>query len=330
MGPPAGFARSGAGSVASPDRPEGPSRVPGELLETATENQKDSHRRKVLSRVGVYVNLDKEAACGAVGALCDWLGDRGIDTMLLKEHTRVLGKRGGVTRDSFYRKPQLIISLGGDGTFLHVARQIPRCRPALLGVNFGRLGFLTAVEATELLPFLERTLRSELPVEHRLRLATAVSPWDSPPPALNDVVIQSAEGVRVLGFRVRVGERVIGVFRADGIIVASPTGSTAYTLSVGGPVVHPGVEAMLIALISPHTLSARPLVVGANETITVDVLSDSPIRVTIDGQESRQVPGNESVRIHRASGDVAVVVDPQRPFIDRMREKLAWGGKPIL
>jgi len=207
-----------------------------------------------------------------------------------------------------------------------VARHIHGPTPPLLGVNFGHLGYLTAVESSDLVPFFERVLTDEVPVEHRLRLGCEVPGWRDSPPALNDIVIQDAAGIRTLRLRVRIGDRIVGVFAADGIIAATPTGSTAYTLSVGGPVVHPGVEAMLFALVSPHTLSARPMVVSPRDPLTIEALEDRPVRVTIDGQEVRELSGSAPIRIHRHPRDIAVVVDPGRAFIDRLREKLSWGG----
>jgi NAD+ kinase len=286
--------------------------------------------RAKLARVGVFVNLEKEAACAAVTGLCRWLVSKNLEVYLLREQARALGKRGGVAPETFFRKPQLIVSLGGDGTFLHVARHITGVRPALLGVNFGRLGFLTAVESGELIAFFERLLKGPLPVEHRLRLQCRVASWTQPPMALNDVVIQDAGGVRAIRVRLSYGTHLVGVFRADGVIIATPTGSTAYTLSVGGPVVHPGVEAFLVALISPHTLSARPLVIGADEELTIEVLGERPLRVTVDGQESRTIPPHEVIRVARAPAQVTVVVDPERSFLYRLREKLAWGGTPTV
>jgi NAD+ kinase len=276
------------------------------------------------------VNLEKDAARAAVGGLCRWLDEKGIEVMLLKEHARAVGRRGGVAEPSFFRKPQMIVSLGGDGTFLHVARHIRGIRPALLGVNFGRLGFLTAVEASEVIPFFEALLKQELPIEHRLRVACEIRGWDDPPWALNDIVVQDGEGVRALRLRIHSGDQLLGDFRADGVILATPTGSTAYGLSVGGPVVHPGVDALLIALVSPHTLSARPVVVSPRDEVRIAVDGDRPVRVTIDGQTSRQIPGGVAVRVRRAEADVAVVVDPDRSFIDRLREKLSWGRSSTL
>jgi len=296
----------------------------------STRRPKARTAKTKLTRVGVYVNLEKDAARAAVGGLCRWLDEKGIEVLLLKEHARAVGRRGGVAEASFYRKPQVIVSLGGDGTFLHVARHITGTRPALLGVNFGRLGFLTAVEASELIPFFEGLLKKEVPTEHRLRMACEIGGWDDPPLALNDIVVQDGEGVRALRLRIHSGRQLVGDFRADGVILATPTGSTAYGLSVGGPVVHPGVDAFLIALVSPHTLSARPVVVSPDDEVRIAVEGDRPVRVTIDGQTSRRIPAGMSIHVRRADADVAVVVDPERSFIDRLREKLSWGGSPAV
>lgn len=296
------------------------------MVKAARETPKADVQR--ITRVGTFVNLDKPAARAAAISFSEWLEARGVDVLMRRTHADALGRKGGVPDTTFFRQPDLIVCFGGDGTFLRVARALTRPRPALLGVNFGHLGYLTAVESHELEVFFEKLLAGPLPVEHRLRIACETSGWDDPPTALNDVVVQDAEGIRALTMRVHHGDRVIGEFRADGLIVATPTGSTAYTLSVGGPVIHPGVDAVLVALVSPHTLSARPIVLSTDEPVSVQVLTGRPIRVTIDGQETRELSSQAPIRVRRAPHDVAVVVDPARTFIDRLREKLTWGGRP--
>jgi NAD+ kinase len=278
-----------------------------------------------LKRVGVYLNLDKEAARSAVTRYCRWLRSKGVEPVLRQDQAEEMGERG-IPESQFFTEPDILVSMGGDGTFLHVARHIADISPPLLGVNFGRLGYLTAVEANDLVPFCEHLLDGNLPIDRRLRIGCDVEGWDDPPPALNDVVIQDAEGIRTIRMRISLGGKTVGVFRADGIIVATPTGSTAYTLSVGGPVVHPDVEALLFALVSPHTLSARPMVVSDTDTIVVEVLDDRPVRVIIDGQETRRIRPEQPIRMTRARNDMSIIVDPERLFVDRLRRKLSWGG----
>ena len=147
-------------------------------------------RDRVLTRVGVFVNLEKDAARDALGRFTRWLRAKGVEPMLLDTQADALGEPGAVGADTFFAKPDLIVSLGGDGTFLHAARHIHGPTPPLLGVNFGHLGYLTAVEASDLGPLFERVLPDEVPVEHRLRLGCEVPGWRDSPPALNDIVIQ--------------------------------------------------------------------------------------------------------------------------------------------
>ncbi len=281
---------------------------------------------KRLTEVGIYINLGKHAARAALSGFCTWLESKRVKPFLLREQAEKLGLPDGVGPEIFFSRPQLIVSLGGDGTFLEVARELTGTRPALLGVNFGRLGYLTAVESSELVSFFERLLSGDLPVEHRMRLACKAAQGDIAPYALNDIVIQDAEGVRAMTIRLRFAERIVGVFRADGVIIATPTGSTAYSLSVGGPVVHPGIEAMLVAFVSPHTLSARPLVLDASHEVSVEISDERIVRIVMDGQKTWQLSSTEPIRIGRAPSDAAVVIDPERSFLDRLREKLAWGG----
>jgi NAD+ kinase len=279
-----------------------------------------------LARVGILVNPKKEAARNAVDGFCRWLRSRSVEPVVRSAQALDLGGSQFLEADSFFRDPDLIVSLGGDGTFLHLAHHVRASHPALLGVNFGRLGFLTAVEASELVPFFERILASGLPIENRMRLACSVAGVLQSPYALNDVVLQDAEHMRTMTIRLRCGEATIGVFTADGVIIASPTGSTAYTLSVGGPVVHPHLEAILIAFLSAHTLSARPVVLSANETVTAEVSDPRPLRLVIDGQVSQILAPGSVLSVARAPAPAAVVIDPERSFIDRLRLKLAWGG----
>jgi NAD+ kinase len=237
----------------------------------------------------------------------------------------VVRERGDLAADA-----DLIIVLGGDGTLLSTARRVYPRRVPILGVNFGGLGFLTDLSVEEMLPGLERVLAGNYRRETRIMLKASILDADGRTRdrryAMNDIVIHEA-GHRILTLLPTLDSSEMGEVHADGLIVATPTGSTAYSLSSGGPIVEPTLRALIATPICPHVLSMRPIVFPSNQTLTVRFPpSERRIIVVADGQEDVTLEAGESVRIRRAEGTIQFLLTKGETFYDVLRTKLKWGG----
>ncbi len=226
-----------------------------------------------------------------------------------------------------------LITLGGDGTLLRGARLIAGAQVPIVGINLGRLGFLTTCGADQLEHVLRQLSAGESVAEARMALrATAVDgaganrqEWL----ALNDFVVHKGGFARVVRLGLSVNGDSIGTYAADGVIISTPTGSTAYSLSAGGPVVYPTVESILLTPISAHALGVRPLIVAPDAIVEVDTSQSSEsLLVTVDGQVGTQLVPGEKLVVRRAVDPVHIVRLPNSSFFERMRAKLGWGGPP--
>ena len=224
-----------------------------------------------------------------------------------------------------------MLTLGGDGTLLRAARLVDERAVPILGVNLGRLGFLTCCPASQLEEALRRLAARDYVVENRMTLDARVTDsaggdrqrWR----ALNDVVLHKGGFARVVAVRVEADGETIGQFSADGVVIATPTGSTAYNLSAGGPVVVPTLETILLTPVSAHTLALRPLVLPPASQVTLRA-NDGPdeLLVTVDGQVGCTFSAGESLVVRRSHAPVPIVRFPEHSFFSTMREKLHWGG----
>ena len=227
--------------------------------------------------------------------------------------------------------PQLdiILSLGGDGTLLRAARIGCQRGIPVLGINLGRLGFLAGAGPDQAEDALRRLVRGQYTVERRLALTARIGDEGPQAIAVNDVVVHKGGVARVIRLSVAVDGEQVGTYSADGIIIATPTGSTAYSMSAGGPIVVPSVDAVVITAISPHSLAVRPLVVPASATIAVRVLDPVPapdeLLVSIDGQATAHLMPRQPVTITRATHSVLLAQISDESFFLRLGRKLAWG-----
>jgi NAD+ kinase len=225
------------------------------------------------------------------------------------------------------------LSLGGDGTLLRTARFLDGAAVPILGVNLGRLGFLTSCSASDLKVALEAVAAGDYDVDERMALRAEATHADGTPAeewqALNDIVMHKGGFARMLSVRVAVDDEVLGAYNCDGIVVASPTGSTAYSLSAGGPLVTPSLDSIILTPISAHALAIRPIVLPPNVTVTLASI-DGPdeVLVTIDGQAGTQLASGDRLTVRRAPRAVRIVRFPGNSFFDRLRVKLGWGGLP--
>lgn len=228
-------------------------------------------------------------------------------------------------------RADLIICVGGDGSLLHAARQYGLAGLPLLGVNLGRLGFLVDVSPAELEQRLDELVGGRFAEERRLLLDMVAHRADAEVArgvALNDVVLHKADPGRMQEFSTRIDGIGVTTHRADGVLVATPTGSTAYALSAGGPILYPTLDALVLVPISPHTLSDRPLVVGADSRIALTVGDGGGARVSCDGQRGFTLETGDTVTVTRSTQVVRLLHPPDYDYFRILRDKLHWGRAP--
>lgn len=286
-------------------------------------------RAAALRCVGICLKPGQPQAAGHVRGVIKWLAERGLQVLVDEEAGEAAGAPG-VPRASLGDRVDLMVVLGGDGTLLSVARSLGDRATPILGVNLGTLGFLTEITLDELFATLERVLRGEHRVEQRMRLDVEAFRGTQSLGrflALNDAVLTKADLARMIDLETRANGVVVTTVHADGLIVATPTGSTAYSLSAGGPIVMPELEAFVLTPICPHTLTHRPLLFGASGEIEIHVRSHEEVQLTIDGQEGTTLRADDVVRVRRSQHPVQLVSSSFRTRFEILREKLAWGAR---
>jgi len=284
-----------------------------------------------INTVGIVSKPRSELAARIVPEMIAWLGERGVSVRLDPDSAAYANRPGDLPRHDVPRGTQLVIVLGGDGTLLSAARAIGADDIPLFAVNLGGLGFLTAITVDDIYPQLERALNGDLRIGRRRTLHCEL--WRNGRcmyeyHALNDMVLTKAEIARMIDLEVQIDGYFVCVYKADGLIIATPTGSTAYSLSAGGPIVFPTVSALTITPICPHTLSNRPVVLDDESTIQVINRSgDQSTYLTIDGQVGELLQRNDYVSCRRSRHCISLIQPPNMLFFDVLREKLKWGGR---
>jgi NAD+ kinase len=289
-----------------------------------------------MTRVGLIAKRGLTQASDVLAELAGWLEARRIQAVFEEDTARLAGLPPGrpiASRETLPRECDLIIALGGDGTLIGVAGRIAESGSdvPILGVNFGSLGFLTEITLPELYGALEATLAGRAVIEPRAMLEARTVRNGEPfaqHVVLNDIVITKGALSRIIEMSVEVGEQPVTHVRADGLIIASPTGSTAYNLAAGGPIVHPAVDAMLLTPIAPHTLTNRPVVIAGSLQVHVHPIMEAQdeVFVTFDGQSGFPLRPQDRVSVRRAPRPVRIVKSASRSYFDVLREKLKWGG----
>jgi NAD+ kinase len=280
-----------------------------------------------MRRVAIAAKASSAEAQRTAIEISGWLERRGV-TAFLDEATARAGGLEGAATFSFHEPYDLLVVLGGDGTLLSVARNLERESP-ILGVNLGRLGFLTEIGRNELYPALVQILagrfraekRRLFEVEHRTA-GGALRRYR----VLNDAVIAKSALARIIELTLRIDDRFVAQYRADGLILSSPTGSTAYNLSAAGPIVNPELPVVVLTPICPHTLTLRPLV--APDASLIEVTLDTrreEVYLTLDGQEGAAMTYGDTVRVARSAATASLVRISGRSFYDNLRAKLHWG-----
>lgn len=285
-----------------------------------------------MKRVGIVAKPDRPEAREVVPDLARWLQARGRQVLLEKETAALVPTTtSAVAKSDLPGQVDLLVVLGGDGTLLSVARAVGDLGVPILGVNLGGLGFLTATTLDELFPALEALFAGRMRTEERMMLAARILRQGARSDeyvALNDVVVTKSAMSRIIDLAVAVEGQAATDYRADGLIVSTPTGSTAYGLSAGGPIVYPTMDAVVLTPICSHTLTNRPIVLPANLRIDVTLLTENQeVMLTLDGQVGYALKARDTVEIRRAASRIRLVRFPQKHFFSVLRAKLKWGER---
>ena len=278
-------------------------------------------------RVGLVAKRTSPEALKAAGEVAEWLGRRGLEVDLEETMAAARGSEAQAAYDPA-TEYDLVVVLGGDGTLLSVARALQHEVP-ILGVNLGTLGFLTEVGRAELYPALVDVLEGSYRIEERALLNVRLRKADDGETSwrvLNDAVITKSALARIVELTYRIDGHLLAACRSDGLIISTPTGSTAYNLSAGGPILDPQLPVMVLTPICPHTLTLRPVVVP--DSSVIEVTLETPheeVFLTLDGQEGVPLDRRDRVRVRRSQAKVLLVKTTGRSFYDGLREKLHWG-----
>ena len=283
-----------------------------------------------MKKVAILPNVQKDKGLETTKRLVNYLLDKGCEPQLSQEVAELAEMpQFARAEEELYRYSDLLISLGGDGTLLGIGRRTARFDKPILGINLGTLGFLTAEEKTHAEAAIDKVLSGEYKLEKRMMLECSIAKGDERTSgiiALNDICITRGNLYKILEFHVFVNDEYVDTLLADGVIICTPTGSTAYNLSAGGPVLKADAEIIAITPISPHTLTSRPIVVSAEDTVTVEVKpsrEDTPFMVSADGQDNFTLTGRNVVQIRKAEACTTIIKTKPQSFYDVLRHKLS-------
>jgi NAD+ kinase len=283
----------------------------------------------VSGRIAISAKISSRAALETAARTAAELRGRGYEICFDYATADKLNDRGPcVSKNELGKGSRLIVTFGGDGTLLSVARHAPRDVP-ILGVNMGTLGFLTEVSLEEFPAMLERVLAGEYTAESRVTFDVHVEGPEHDQRSyrvLNDATINKSALARIIEMKVTVSGKFVSSFRADGLIISTPTGSTAYNLSAGGPIVYPTMEAVVITPICPHMLTHRPIVIPDQLDIEITLVTrNQEIFLTLDGQEGVPIGENDRVCVKKSKETVLLIESADKNYFDVLRKKLKWG-----
>jgi NAD+ kinase len=275
-------------------------------------------------KAGIVIKPHAPSVEGILKTVVDYLEGRGIVCVLEDVAAQKLGRADGLGRAGIAAASDLVVVLGGDGTLLSVAHHAAQAGVPVMGVNLGRLGFLTEIPVSEAVHALGQFLDGDRSlISSRWLLEARTGPASSL--CLNDVVVTKGAVARMIELALAIDGRDVATLKADGLIVSTPTGSTAYSLSAGGPILHPQVPAIVLTPICPHTLSFRPMAVPATSTISVRLITGGEeVHYTLDGQRGGVMVRNDVIEIRRSAVELRLVTSPRRSYYSLVKEKLGW------
>ena len=282
-----------------------------------------------MKSVGIVLKKGKKEAIPVIKELIKWFRERNIEFYLDEDTSQLMEINKCISKDEFPSFIDIVIVLGGDGTLLSVARAIKGSKIPILGVNLGGLGFLTEIILDELYPVLNKIYNNNYEIDERVMLDSYVyrnseEIWQYS--VLNDVVINKGALARIIELDMKIEGRYITTFRADGLIISTPTGSTAYSLAAGGPIIYPSVNSIIITPICPHTLANRPTVIPDSFIIELKLrVKDEDVYMTLDGQVGLPLKGGDIIEIKKSHLYTYLIKSPTKNYFGILREKLKWG-----
>ena len=282
-----------------------------------------------MKKIGVFCKPKAASGVATLNKLIPWLGERHYQVFLDKETAALINQASSHKKEEISKQADLLIVLGGDGTLLGIAGTAHPYDVPILAVNLGSLGFLAEVSLDQFYPVLENVLAGNFDVERRMLLNACI--WRGGKKVedhnvLNDVVINKGVVARVINLQVLVDEQYMTSYRADGLIIATPTGSTAYSLSAGGPIIHPSMHTLVLSPICPFTLTNRSILIPDHSVIQVKLAAEyEDVRVTLDGQEGYDMKANDVLEIQKTKTTLKMIPGPDKNYYQTLRQKLHWG-----
>ena len=283
-----------------------------------------------MKKIGIFCKQKLPVGHKVLSDLVQWLGKKDCQVILDKDTASIAGQESSCQWADIPARVDLIIVLGGDGTILSVARSAHPFNVPILGVNLGTLGFLAEVTLANLYEVLDNVLNGRFECENRMLLNACIWRDDkkvSDYHVLNDVVINKGALARIVNLQVQVNGQYMTSYRADGLIISTPTGSTAYSLSAGGPIIHPSMDALVLSPICPFTLTNRSIVIPDQSVIQVEFATDyENVRVTFDGQQGCDMLQGDLLEVKKAQNSIQLIQVPGKNYYQTLRNKLHWGS----
>ncbi len=290
-----------------------------------------------MKRVGIISKQNKPEAIALTSDLTKWLRDKKIEVYIEDEIKKIFlpslsePNLNCLPRDEIPKNVEMIIVLGGDGTLLSVARLVGGHDVSILGVNLGGLGFLTEITLEEIYLVLERIFQDDFTIEERVLLNASVIRREervAEYTVLNDAVINKGALARIIDIETTIDGEYLTTFKSDGLIISTPTGSTAYNLSAGGPIVYPSLHCIIITPICPHTLTNRPIMIPDDVVIQSTLKTkQQEVLLTLDGQQGFALEYGDVIEVKKSKGRIRLIKSPYRHYFELLREKLKWGER---
>jgi NAD+ kinase len=291
----------------------------------------------MMKRIGIIAKQNKPEAVPIVRNLVEWLRPKKIEVYIEKGmgelfHPPLAGPHlNSIGREDIPAQVEMIVVLGGDGTLLSVARLVRDRKVPILGVNLGGLGFLTEITLEELYRVLEKVVQGDFFTNERVVLSASVIRREERMAeftVLNDAVVNKGALARIIDLETTINGEYLTTFKSDGLIISTPTGSTAYNLSAGGPIVYPSLHCIIITPICPHTLTNRPIMIPDDVEIRATLKTkQQEVILTLDGQQGFTLEFEDVVEVRKAEGHILLIQSPYRHYFELLREKLKWGER---